>query len=61
MSKRNDGGTLTLTLSLFKGEGRSPLPAGGERIKVRGLGSVRAVLGRRSRWSATLQSGGLAV
>jgi hypothetical protein len=28
--------TLTRTLSLGKGEGKSPLPACGERIKVRG-------------------------
>jgi hypothetical protein len=28
--------TLTLTLSLEKGEGMSPLPVHGERIKVRG-------------------------
>jgi hypothetical protein len=32
------GATLTLTLSLFEGEGvvRSPLPREGERDKVRG-------------------------
>jgi hypothetical protein len=38
MNKHNCNGTLTLTLSLEKGEGNefwSPRPACGERIKVR--------------------------